>query len=498
MTAIKIHTKINYDSQKTNMLKIKDTMSSRLKKIEPKDKEPFYMYVCGITPYDSSHLGHARTFISFDIIRRWMQYGHNMSVVYIQNVTDIDDKIINRAKQKAKLPLELAKEYDEQFKAQAKILNILPATHMPRISEHIAQTIEMIQKLLDAQIAYITDTGVYYDISKFENYGKLSKQNLDKIKAGARIEIDEKKKNPVDFALWKFSDEKGASYDSPWGRGRPGWHIECSAMSMHYTNGKSLDLHAGARDLIFPHHENEIAQSEGAGYCPFCKIWTHTGFLTVNKEKMSKSLGNFITIDDALNKNGWKPEVLRLFFAQTHYSSPIDFSKQAIESAKNTFDNIKQSLAIMHGDGEVSDKQEELTFRDRINSYMSKFSTAMDNDFDTPTAISELILASKEVARARAENKVGKDELENAVSKIIEKFDMLGIVIVKYEFTSKKSLINTDESISDEEITKKINEREIARKDKDYQKADKIREELKKAKVMIEDSKDGKVRYRRE
>jgi len=466
------------------MLRVKNTLSSKMEELKPHDGKTLNMYVCGITPYDSSHLGHARTFVSFDIMRRWMQDGHRLKVNFIQNVTDIDDKIIKRAKERGMLPLELSKIYDEQCREEMKRLNILPATQMPKISEHIAQTIAMIEKLMDEKIAYKTQTGIYYDVSRFENYGKLSGQNLEKIKAGARIEIDEKKKNPADFALWKFSEEKGATYDSPWGKGRPGWHIECSAMSMHCTKGKPLDLHCGARDLIFPHHENEIAQSEGAGYSPFSHKWVHTGFLTVNGEKMAKSLGNFITIAQALKE--WDQHSLRLFFAQTHYSSPVDFSKESIEAAKTTLENVKRSLEIMQGEGESSNKEEEHTLKDKITTHLSKFASFMDNDFDTPTAISELILASKEIARARAQNKTSKEVLQEQAQKIKEKFGLLGIIL-----EDEQENRDASHKMSQAEIEELIKEREDARKKRDFAESDKIRELLSKKGVIIEDSSSG-------
>lgn len=465
------------------MLNAQNTLSRKIEELKPNDGKTLHMYVCGITPYDSSHLGHARTFVSFDIMRRWIEGGHKIKVNFIQNVTDIDDKIINRAKQKGILPLELSKKYDEQCRGEMKKLNIMPATVMPKISEHIPQTIAMIQKLMDAQIAYKTDTGIYYDVSKFADYGKLSGQNIDKIKSGARIEIDEKKKNPIDFALWKFSQEKGATYESPWGKGRPGWHIECSAMSMHHTNGTPLDLHCGARDLIFPHHENEIAQSQGAGYKPFSRMWIHTGFLTVNGEKMAKSLGNFITIEEALKK--WDANSLRLFFAQTHYSSPVDFSEKSIEAAKNTLDNVKRSLTIMQGEGEKSDKDAEHTLMDLINSHMSKFASAMDNDFDTPSAISELVLATKEIARARAQNNISKEIIQEQIEIVKQKFEMLGFSFEQNKHTQ----------MSKEQIDKLVAKREEARQNKDWATSDKIRDELAGNGVIIEDSKDG-IRWR--
>lgn len=478
------------------MIKLYNTLSGRVEQIKP-DGKKLYVYVCGITPYDSTHLGHARTFVSFDILRRWIEKGDGIEVVYIQNVTDIDDKIIKRASERKMAPLELSAKYDKMCREEMAQLNILPATHMPKISEHMPQTIDMIKKLMDRGIAYRTDTGIYYDISKFSQYGKLSRQNLEKIRSGARIEIDEDKKNAVDFALWKFEGQNCkheplaktgvcrlcATSDSPWGRGRPGWHIECSAMSMHYTKGKPLGMHCGARDLIFPHHENEIAQSEGAGYVPFSKMWVHTGFLTVNGEKMAKSLGNFITLADALKK--WDANTLRLFFALSHYRSPVDFSQAAIEGAKNTIENVKRNLAIMKGAGERNDAKASQELCNKIDMHIQKFCEYMDNDFDTPQAISQLILAAKEISGAKAASRISKANLENEIAKVKEKFEILGIML-----DEKKTA-----GLSEAEVNKLVLQREEARENKDFAKADEIRDMLKQKGIVLEDSKDG-IRWR--
>ncbi|MFA5108022.1 MAG: cysteine--tRNA ligase [Candidatus Micrarchaeia archaeon] len=470
------------------MLKLKNTLNGEVEELIPHSGKTVQMYVCGVTPYDNCHLGHARTFVSFDVMKRWM-HECGLKVNHIQNVTDIDDKIIKRAQERKVMPLELSDKFDKKSRKEFEQLNILAPNVMPKISEHIPQTLAMIQKLLDKKAAYITDTGVYFEISKFAKYGKLSGQNLEKIKAGARIEVDEKKKNPADFALWKFEETAGATYDSPWGRGRPGWHIECSSMSMHCTKGKPLDLHCGARDLIFPHHENEIAQSEGAGYVPFSHMWVHTGFLTVNGEKMAKSLGNFITIEDALKK--WDANTLRLFFSLTHYSSPIDFSETAIESAKNVLENVKRNLSIMHGEGENENRKEEGELENRINAYLDDFASNMDKDLDTPSAISALVLASKEIARARADGKCSKKEMQKLAGKIREKFEVIGIDIKSGE--EQKTI--KEGKMNEKEIQSLIKEREEARKKKDFKKSDEIRDLLKKNGIVLEDSKDG-IRWR--
>ncbi len=482
------------------------------------------VYVCGITPYDYSHMGHARTFVAFDLLRRWMIHS-GLDVNFIQNVTDIDDKIIRRAKERKMAPLELSAFFDQAGREEMAALGILPATHMPKISEHIPQTIALIKKLVVGKHAYATSSGVYFDISSFPDYGKLSKQDLGKIRAGARVEVDEKKRNPEDFALWKLEEAPGETYDSPWGRGRPGWHIECSAMSLWYANRKeleraglppermferpelirSLDLHGGARDLVFPHHENEIAQSEGAmngpparaakngaggegdspAHRPFSRMWVHTGFLTVNGEKMAKSLGNFITVKDALAK--WDGPTMRLFFALTHYRSPVDFSEAALDAARITLNNVRRSLALMEGEGakEKSPKTEadEKEFAGLIEGRLASFASHMDDDLDTPQALADLIEASKAVARERTEGKCTRQSLEWASGKVADAFGHLGIEARVRAMEAARMPKDQAEAL--------IAEREAARKKKDFKAADAIRRQLAEAGVLIEDSKDG-------
>ncbi|VVB57102.1 Cysteine--tRNA ligase [uncultured archaeon] len=476
-----------------SVLQLHNTLTERVEPFSPRVAGQAYVYVCGLTPYDSMHIGHARTFVSFDILRRWMAHT-GLEVVFIQNVTDIDDKIIKRAKENKEkkrplaAPLELSAHFDALSRQDMKSLGILAPTHMPKISEHIPQTISLIQKIIANGHAYATQSGVYFDISSFPNYGLLSGQNLEKIKAGARVEINEDKRNPEDFALWKLEETEGCTYDSPWGQGRPGWHIECSSMSLHYTHGHPLDLHGGARDLIFPHHENEIAQSEGAGVVPFSRHWVHTGFLTVNGEKMSKSLGNFITLADAFQK--WDGPSMRLFFALTHYRSPIDFSEAALNAAKNTLDNVRRSLTLMEGEGaKQPDEAAERGLTASVDGKLASFTSFMNNDLDTPQALAELIEASKLVARARAENQCSKHALQAGAKKIIQSFAILGIDAAPASAPASSS------KLSASEIEALISQREDARKKKDFKAADAIRKQLSDAGVILEDSKDG-VKWR--
>ncbi|MDE1798284.1 MAG: class I tRNA ligase family protein, partial [Candidatus Micrarchaeota archaeon] len=354
--------------------------------------------------------------------------------------------------------------------------------------------------------AYVTASGVYFDISKMPDYGKLSGQNLEKIRAGARIEVDEKKKNPEDFALWKIDGAgcahqpaqgvcaKCATSDSPWGRGRPGWHIECSAMSLEFTGGAPLDLHGGARDLIFPHHENEIAQSEAAGTRPFARHWAHTGFLTVRGEKMAKSLGNFITIEDGLKR--WDAQTLRLFYALTHYRSPIDLSAEALAGAKTTLEHVRNSLAVMEGEGVgAPDSAAEVRLAQEASGAITQFAQYMDADLDTPHALSALITGAKQVARAREENKCSRKVLEMASKQISDGFAVLGLEVGTKAQEASPSAAAAPK-LPKEQIEQLIASRQEARAKKDFQAADAIRKQLAGAGVILEDTKEGTPKWR--
>lgn len=468
-------------------MRIYNTLTGSVDEFRTREAGTAVIYVCGITPYDYSHLGHARTYVAFDIIRRWWEHT-GLNVVHIQNVTDVEDKIIRRAREQKMPPLELAAKFDRASREDMAELGMLQPTHMPKISEFIPQTIGLIEKIIANGHAYVTESGVYFDISSFPDYGKLSGQDMEKIRSGARIEVDEKKKNPEDFALWKLDGTPGATYESPWGMGRPGWHIECSAMSLYYTKGQPLDAHGGARDLIFPHHENEIAQSEAGGTVPFCAHWMHTGFLTVNGEKMAKSLGNFITLRDALKK--WDGQAIRMFFAMTHYRSPVDFSESAIDSAKNTLDNVRRSLTLSQGEGAEDgegDTKEGNDLSESVTRALLKFEECMNNDFDTPNAIAALIGASKEAARAKAGGRVSRKILAIESSRAVNAFSVLGLHALAPAQIG---------SMPKDEIERLVAERLEARKGKDWKKSDEIRNLLKGRGVIVEDSKDGRQVWR--
>ena len=441
------------------------------------------MYVCGITPYDKSHLGHARTFISFDMIRRHLLF-RGFSVTFVQNVTDIEDKIINRAKERKVAPLELADKYAKLFERESDVLGIMKPDASPRVSECIPEIIGLIRMIEKNGYAYATSSGIYFEVSKFSDYGKLSRQDMEQIRAGARVEVDEEKRNPADFALWKLGEEPGATFDSPWGRGRPGWHIECSAMSTSRL-GDTLDVLGGARDLIFPHHENEIAQSEAATGKPFVKLWMHTGFLTVNGEKMAKSLGNFVTIEDALSK--FSPGQLRMFFALAHYRSPIDFSEDAIRAAGSSLETLHAAIGAaknypLPASGSVN-------LAAAAHEAEAAFIAAMDDDFDTPNAMAALFALAKKMTAACSEGTAGKMDALAAAATLEKLLGVLGF--------SPAHAGHGQHQIPDGEIGIMLRERDEARKRKDFAKSDGIRKKLGEMGIVIEDRKDGTTAWRR-
>lgn len=494
------------------MLKVYNSFGKKLEPFRPVEKGKVRMYVCGITPYDSCHLGHARTYVAFDIIRRYLiRKGYD--VFFVQNVTDVDDKIIDRAKEKGEHPLALSKRFDEEGRRDMKALGVMDASVYPKASEHIPQIVGMIEALLKNGCAYRTDTGVYFEVSKFNEYGKLSGQGLEQMFAGARVEVDETKRNPADFALWKNAKEGEISFPSPWGEGRPGWHIECSAMSLHYVGG-TLDIHGGARDLIFPHHENEIAQSEGATGKKFVRYWLHTGFLTVNGEKMAKSLGNFITVKDMLREES--AGVIRLFFGMRDYKSPLDFSKEGIAQAKASLQKIWNALDIakrmVRKEGSKPDGLDR-DFLKAIEERKKQFIESMDNDFDTPNAIAAMFGLVGDLNNY-CKGKVNDGAIEKGTAALNEMLWVIGIereqTIVSDEIVRRIREIAVEfltwsgkgkdeagdfakEKGADELMKILIGAREDARKKKDYATGDEIRRRLADIGVVIEDAAEGTV-----
>lgn len=459
-------------------------MTRTKEEFKPLKDKVVNMYVCGPTVYNYIHIGNARAFIVFDTVRRYLEY-KGYTVNYVQNFTDIDDKIINRAKEENTTEKEIAERFIEEYFKDADALGIKRATVHPRATEHIDDIIEFIKILIDKGYAYVVDGNVYFETAKFKDYGKLSHKNIDELMAGARVEIDEKKKNPLDFALWKAQKPGEPAWDSPWGKGRPGWHIECSVMSTKYL-GKTLDIHAGGPDLIFPHHENEIAQSEAAYDQPFSKYWMHIGYLNVNNEKMSKSKGNFFTVRELTEK--YDPEVLRLFMLMAHYRSPINFSLDLLDQAKSAYERLSNAvvnlkhLVNITKDRELSDEEKDLIVK--FDEYKKQFEEAMDDDFNTADAISVLFEMAK-TANANLNGNSSKKLVEYILEMFLKLSDVLGL-----------SYKNAETEIEDEEILRLIEERQKARKEKNWKLADEIRDKLKERGIILEDTPEG-VRWKR-
>ena len=478
------------------MIKVYNTLTRKKEPFMPMENGIVKMYVCGMTTYSDAHIGHARTYLAFDIIRRYLEY-KGYEVFYVQNITDIDDKIIKAANEAGIDALEYSSYYTKRCLDDMKKIGIKPANIYPKASEHINDMIKMIEKLIDKKYAYVSNGDVYFSVEKFKEYGKLSNQNIQQIKAGARVKPGEKKKKPEDFALWKSAKPNEPKWESPWGLGRPGWHIECSVMSSKYL-GIPFDIHGGGHDLIFPHHENEIAQAEASFGRRFVNYWLHSGMLKVKGEKMSKSLGNIINIREALKK--WDAETLRFFFASYHYRSPADFNENAIKNAENSLKRlkvIKDKLEEVAGKNEKFDEKNldkiEKRYSLEIKELKKKFEEAMDDDFNTPKAIEALFDFIKETNKFLMEKDKPNEKLcRYALNEFLKIANVL--TLFQEEKKIDDSLIKKIAiKYGIEEInTKKIIEKLIkiradARKEKNYKIADEIRDELKKAGIEIED-----------
>lgn len=459
-------------------MKVYNSLTRQKEEFIPNNPDEVKVYVCGPTVYNFFHLGNARPFVVFDTLRRYLKYiGYNVN--FVQNFTDVDDKIINRAKEEGISAPEVSEKYIKEYFDDAKALNIVPADTHPRVSENIQQIIEFVETLIEKGYAYEVDGDVYYSTRKFKDYGKLSKQNIEELEAGARIAVEEKKKDPLDFALWKArKEESEIAWESPWGMGRPGWHIECSAMSRRYL-GPTLDIHAGGQDLQFPHHENEIAQSEACNGVPFAKYWMHNAYITIDKEKMSKSLGNFFTVREIREK--YKGEVIRYFLLSGHYRSPIDFNDNLMEMSKASlarFENARKNLEFLieKGEGQMTDDEKKAF--ESYDSYRAKFKEAMDDDLNTADAISaifELVTAINQAVKDGA----SKEFAQKSLDTLLELTHVLGLLEAE-----------EDDDV-DDEIKKLVDEREAARAAKDFAKADQIRDELKAKGIILKDTPQG-------
>lgn len=461
------------------MLKIYNTLTKQKEEFVPINPPLVKMYMCGPTVYDYFHIGNARSFIMSDIVRRYLEY-KGYVVTFVMNLTDVDDKIIKKANEEGKSAKEVAEFYIKEFFTDIEKLRIRPATYYPRATEFMNDMIEMIKRLEQKGIAYNVDGNVFYDVSKFVGYGKLSGKNTEELEAGARVEVNEQKKHPLDFALWKKAKEGEPYWESPWGKGRPGWHIECSAMSCKIL-GESFDIHAGGHDLIFPHHENEIAQSEAANEKPFAMYWLHFGFLNINEEKMSKSLGNFFTAREILKK--YSAEAIRLFFAQAHYRGPLNFSDELLQAAEKGVEKI-QNLADKIND-ELGKSFEGKKVEFDYEQWYKKFEDVMDDDFNSAQATAVLFDFTREVNRVIAENENPDKDFYNEVKTFLKKTaeDVLGVV----NFEKKENL----PSLENDLIELLIKIRTEAKQNKNYALSDKIRDELKNLGVILQDTKEG-------
>lgn len=457
-------------------MKIYNTMSRTKEEFVPLTEGIVNMYSCGPTVYNYFHLGNARPFIIFDTLRRYFEYT-GYKVNFVQNFTDIDDKMINKANELGITVKELGEQYIAEYFTDAEGLGIRKATVHPKATENIDEIIKIVSDLIDKGYAYNVDGDVYFSTLKFKEYGKLSKQPIDDLVTGARVNPNEDKRHPLDFAVWKKQKEGEPAWESPWGMGRPGWHIECSAMANKYL-GHTIDIHSGGKDLMFPHHENEIAQSECANGCTFARYWMHNGFINVDNEKMSKSKGNFFTIRDIAKKYPYR--VIRFFMLSAHYRSPINFSDELLAQSENgltRIDNCAENLEFYIKNATGADTAD-------FAAYKQKFTDAMDDDLNTADAISVLFELVKDINTALAENKLSKESAQAAYDLLKELCDVLGI------FKAEKS-----DSL-EAEIEKLIEERQQARKDKNFARADEIRDKLKADGIILEDTPQG-VKWKR-
>jgi len=449
-------------------MEIFDTLRNTKTELEFSDK--VRIYLCGVTVYDDAHIGHARTIIVFDVLRRFLE-SQKIPVEFVQNFTDVDDKIIERAHQEKTPPLELAAKYTKNYFDDFDGLNVKRATKYPKATEHIEDMQNLISNLVDKKYAYVTKNGVYFSVSKFTEYGKLSKKKTDDLVSGARVEIDEEKNNPIDFALWKFSESE-PSWDSPWGKGRPGWHIECSAMSLKYL-GENFEIHGGGRDLIFPHHENEIAQSESFKQNQFAKIWMHVGMITINGEKMSKSLGNVKSVSHVLEN--WGPNIIRLFCLSGSYSKPIDYTEILL---KENITKLRQIESCYYELRLADGIDDEVTVEKLVNDCKNEFNSALNNDLNTPLALTVYYKLIREVNSLSAEEKLTVASAKIILPEFERMSDILGIKILK---------VSDDEK---NEINQMIKKRDEYRAEKNYDEADKIRDQIAGRNIIFVDHKN--------
>ncbi|WP_369696513.1 cysteine--tRNA ligase [Phascolarctobacterium succinatutens] len=473
-------------------IKVYNTLTKQKEEFVPITPGKANIYVCGVTPYNHPHVGNARPFVTWDVIRRFLEH-EGYDVTHVQNFTDVDDKIINTANKEGVQWFDICNRYiDSYFEVMDK-LNVRRAHVYPRVSEHINDIIATVQCLIDNGYGYVVDGDVFYSVEKFKYYGQLSGRNLEDMLAGARVDVDDRKRNPMDFALWKSAKPGEPAWESPWGPGRPGWHIECSTMSMKYL-GESFDFHGGGSDLIFPHHENEIAQSEGCtGIHPFVHYWLHNGFITVNEEKMSKSLGNFFMVIDILEH--YDPETLRFFIVSTHYRSPLDFSDARLTEAQKSLARLRQAQETL---GELSEMMsagptaDSLALRDKVKELREAFMEAMRDDFNTALAISHMFALAKEINiyhKAVVDAGIKPDgKLVALLNDVLaEMCSIIGVL----EKTAAPAAEEAGDSKESELVEMLIAMRQDARKNKNYALSDELRNKLSEIGIVLQDTPQG-------
>lgn len=473
-------------------LRVYNTLSGSKELFVPLTPGKVNMYVCGVTVYDHCHIGHARAYVVFDMIYRYLR-SKGLEVTYVRNYTDIDDKIINRANREGVPFNEISERFIHEFDLDMERLRLLIPSIQPKATEHVGEIIALIERLIEKGFAYQAGSDVNFCVEKFDTYLKLSKRNLEDMQAGARIEVDERKRHPMDFALWKGAKPGEPFWESPWGEGRPGWHIECSAMSMKYF-GDSFDIHGGGKDLIFPHHENEIAQAEAATGKPFVKYWIHNGFVNINAEKMSKSLGNFFTIKEVLEH--CDTEVLRFFLLSSHYRSPIDFSDHNLKEAELGLERIYKALSgieerLKGGDPAVSGEEECAELAEKCAALSERFIEAMDDDFNTAQALGHVFDLVRSINRALAlapgELLIRAREEVARIAAVLGIMDSEPAAFLKRMLERKSSQME----LSAEEIEGLIAERATARKEKNFQRSDEIRNYLAERNIVLLDGPQG-------
>lgn len=492
------------------MLKLFNTLTGRQEVFQPIEGRHVRMYVCGVTVYDYCHIGHARSALVFDVLRRYLEYS-GYDVTFVKNFTDVDDKIIKRANEQGVSCDVITEKYIAAYDEDMGKLGIVRPSKEPKATEHIPGIIQLTDRLVKKGLAYVVDGDVYFEVSKYPAYGQLSKRRLEDLQAGARVDVDTRKRHPMDFALWKKSKPHEPAWDSPWGPGRPGWHIECSAMSIQHL-GETFDIHGGGMDLIFPHHENEIAQSCGATGKEFARYWVHNGFVQINKEKMSKSLGNFFTIREIFEKSGLSADVtgetIRYFLLSTHYHGPLEFSDQALQEAKNAMNGFYDLLlSRLSEPQEQSTADQELSFL--IDQCRLAFQTAMDDDLNTPSAIAAFqglkgavnkLLSqglSTEARKTAREAFRGLGEKLGLFQLATWSFGPFGAQIGQARETDEVMCINAKPELTDANIETMLQERNEARHKKHFQRADEIRKSLASQGIILEDKPDGTTRWKR-